>query len=183
MREAVARNPCHESTAKCRSNNWTLRPRAGDVLEWAEKAALENIRYQLQSTDTLAKEANTTLTILIAALGAAFAYAITGGRYAAAATVLTGYLAAACIVLVTKCMMIDEAPAPTNEPRNLVQVGYTLEAMRRAELRNAQERIDRVVQRNDRTALWLNGVRVAAVCAPVVFAVTAFVASALYRVG
>ena len=25
MRGAAARNPCHKSTAKCRSNNWTLR--------------------------------------------------------------------------------------------------------------------------------------------------------------
>ena len=154
-----------------------------DVLEWVEKAALENLKFHLQTVEVLSKEANTTLTILIAALSGAFAFALNGGRFTAAAWILTVYLVALCMLLVTQCMMIREVPAPTNEPRNLNQEGYTLDALRRVELRNIQGRIDDVAHRNNITAYRLNCVRVGAILAPLVFTVGAFVVGAYSRGG
>ena len=154
-----------------------------DVLEWVEKAAIENLRYHLASTDTLAKEANLTLTILLAALSAAFSYVLANPTLRAAAIVMTLYLFGLCLLLVSKCLMIEEVPSPTNEPRNLLQDGYELDALARAELKNIQVRIDQAALRNTNTALWLNRVRIGAVLTPVVFVVSAFAAAVYCRGG
>jgi hypothetical protein len=148
-----------------------------DVIDWVEKAALENLRSHLLSTDAMTREANSTLTILLAALSGAFAYALKGDEHAGLAYVLTTYLSLLSLLLVWFCMRITRAPAPTNEPRNLMQEGYELEALRRAELKNIQERIDEAAQRNFVTARWLNRVRMAAVCAPLAAVLLTFAAS------
>ena len=151
-----------------------------DVLEWVEKAALENMRGHAQSADALAKEAGTTLTILLAMLSGAFAYALRASDLVGAVA-LTAYLFALCVVLVINCMMIGEFPAITNEPRNLNQKGYDLDAIRSVELRNIQERIDQAARRNAITARWLNRVRIGAICSPLVFAVAIFAAGLVHR--
>jgi hypothetical protein len=145
-----------------------------DLLEWIEKAALENLRGHTQSADVLAKEAGTTLTILLATLSGAFAYALKTEDYRVGAVALTAYIFALCVALVINCMMIGEFPAITNEPRNLNQEGYELDVLCRVELRNIQERIDRAAQRNALTAQWLNRVRIGAICSPLIFAATIF---------
>lgn len=148
-----------------------------ETLEWVEKAALENLRAHLQATDALSKEASTTLTVLFAALGGAFAYALKGNEHAWLAAILTAYLSFLSLVLVWYCMRVVEAPAPTNEPRNLLQEGYAFDALRRAELKNIQQRIDQAAHRNELTALWLNRVRVGAASAPVIAVLATFVAA------
>ena len=40
-----------------------------DLIDWAEKSGLENLRFRLQNAETLAKEASSTLTILLAGMG------------------------------------------------------------------------------------------------------------------
>lgn len=142
-----------------------------ETLDWIERAALENIRGHLQSADTLAKEAATTLTILLAALSGAFGYSLTNSDYRLSAVALTAYLFALCAILVTRCMMIKEFPATTNEPRNLNQEGFPLDVLRSVELRNIQDRIDQAAQRNAITAQWLNRVRIGTICSPMIFAV------------
>ena len=47
-----------------------------DLLDWVEKQALENLRFRIQDADNLTKESNTTLTILLAGMGASLAYGI-----------------------------------------------------------------------------------------------------------
>lgn len=143
-----------------------------ETLDWIERAALENMRGHLQSADTLAKEATTTLTILLAALSGAFGYALTDSDYRVSAVALTGYLFVLCAMLVTRCMKIGEFPATTNEPRNLNQEGFPLDALRKVELRNIQDRIDQAARRNAITAQWLNRVRIGAICSPIIFAAT-----------
>jgi hypothetical protein len=146
-----------------------------ELLDWAEKAALENLKFHLQNADNLAKEANTTLTVMLAALGAALAYALKAFDSGVATTTTAGavgltlYLTAVCGLLVFKCMKIAPIPAPTNEPRHLYQKEFELDALREVELTNMQERIDQAVARNDGTTAWLNRVRVLAVLSPLIF--------------
>jgi len=145
-----------------------------ETLEWIEKAATENLKGHSQTVDTLAKEALTTLTILLAALSGAFGYALTASDYRIGAVVLTIYIFVICVTLVTRCMMIEEFPAITNEPRNLKQDGFPLDILRSVELQNMQCRIDMAAQRNAITAQWLNRLRIAAICSPLIFATITF---------
>ena len=107
-----------------------------DLLDWTEKAAQENLKFHLQNADSLAKEANTTLTVLLAALGGVLAYALKlldSGLISAtlvSVAVLTLYLTALCSLLVFKCMKIAPIPAPTNEPKNLYQKDFALDRLR-----------------------------------------------------
>jgi hypothetical protein len=140
-----------------------------NVLEWVEKAALENMRGHAQAADTLAKEAATTLTILLAILSGAFAFSLRTSDYQYGAISMTAYLFLLCVLLVIKCLVIREFPAVTNEPKNLYQEGYDLDALRKAELRNMQERINLAAGRNTVTAQWLNRVRIGTIFSPLVF--------------
>ncbi|MDP1634583.1 MAG: hypothetical protein Q8L69_07855 [Gallionellaceae bacterium] len=142
-----------------------------EISEWIEKAALENLRGHSQIADGLAKESATTLTILLAALSGAFGYALTVPEYRIGSVAMTAYLFALCVALVTRCMMIKEFPATTNEPRNLNQQGFALDDLRNAELKNFQARIDQAAQRNATTAQWLNRVRLGAIGSPLIFAI------------
>jgi hypothetical protein len=156
-----------------------------DLLDWTEKAALENLRFHLQNADNLAKESNTTLTVLLAALGAVLAYTLrvdsagTVNAINIGAGVLTAYLVALSTLLVYKCMRIAPIPAPTNEPRNLYQKNFKVEMLREIELNNMQERINQIVARNDALTTWLNRIRLFAVASPIVFLAGAFLAAHL----
>ena len=44
------------------------------MLDYAEQAGLENIKFHIACADSITKEANTTLTILLAAGGASLGY-------------------------------------------------------------------------------------------------------------
>ena len=44
------------------------------TLEWIEKQAQESMRARFATADLIAKEAQTTLTVLLAGIGAAAAY-------------------------------------------------------------------------------------------------------------
>jgi len=145
------------------------------VIDWAEQAALENIRFHLRNADNLAKEAAATLTICLAGIGGAMAHAIKGLESAQlqpaamASALLAVYLVVLAMLLIFKCMKIAPIPAPTNEPKNLYQPEYELQALREVELDNLQRRIEAVVERNDATTGWLNRVRVLAAFSPVVW--------------
>lgn len=148
-----------------------------ELLDWVEKAAIENLRFHLQSTENLTKEAQTTLTVLLAGLGASLAYALkdVGAGVFSDVTfgiiVLTIYLMINCALVVFKCMKIAPIPAPTNEPKNLYNVNYELAVLRKFELDNIQDRIDQAVRRNDATTAWLNRSRAMVVFSPVSFLV------------
>lgn len=145
-----------------------------DYLEWVEKAALENLRGRLENADALAKEAHITLTILLTALGASFAYSQTATPHAVAAYILTSYLCLLSIVLTWNCLMIREIPALTNEPRNLRHDDPDLDRLRGLELDNIQERINQAARRNVVMSQWLNGVRMGLVGSPIIFAISVF---------
>lgn len=151
-----------------------------DLLDWADKSGLENIRFRLQNAETLARDAATTLTVLFAGMGAALAYAIKGvaapqglDALAVGAMGLAAWLMVLAVVLIVQCILSTDLPTPTNEPKNLYQEDYDLDALREAELRNLQARIEQVTARNHRVAAWLDRVRLAATASPLVFIISA----------
>lgn len=151
-----------------------------EVLDWAEKAGAENIRFRLQNAETLAKDASSTLTILLAGMAGALAYAVKGfevtpiSSLTFGAAALSAWLMLLAIVLVLQCIVTTELPTPTNEPKNLNQAGFALDALREVELRNLQERISQITVRNHRVAGWLDRVRLCATASPLVFAIAAW---------
>jgi len=46
-----------------------------ELLDYVKKAGAENLEFSLQNAETLAKEANTTLAVLLAGMGGAMAVA------------------------------------------------------------------------------------------------------------
>ena len=145
-----------------------------DKIDYIERAALENIRSHIKNADDIAKEAQSTLVVLMAAAGAAIAYslsAIDAGMVTAAsfsAGVLAIYISILAIVLVIRCMMMGDLQAPTNEPKNLDAPELSLETLRIAELQSIQKRIDLNVERNNRVADQLNRVRGFAAAGPII---------------
>ncbi len=147
-----------------------------ELIDWAEKAGLENIRFRLQITETLAKEAQTTLTILLAGMGGSLAYAMKGLESAAGmdaitsgAAFLSAWLMISSILLIMNCIMTAPLSPPTNEPKNLYRKDYTLDELREFEMLNLQKRIEIITARNHRVAAWLDRVRLWVAASPLVF--------------
>jgi hypothetical protein len=150
-----------------------------ELLDWAEKAGLENLQFRLQNAETLAKEAASTLVILLAGMGGAMAYAVKGFEQetptalAIGAAALSVWLMIVGGLLVVFCMLTTSLPTPTNEPMNLYQKNFSLEAIREVELRNLQERIKQTAARNHRVAAWLDRTRLLALASPLIFTIAA----------
>lgn len=150
-----------------------------ELIEWAEKAGLENLRFRLQNSEILAKEASSTLTILLAGMGGSLAYAAKGFEQASldplaiGAVALAAWLMITGCLLVTFCMLTTSLPVPTNEPRNLYQKEFAIEVVREVELHNIQERITQTIARNHRVAAWLDRTRLLLLGSPVIFAIAA----------
>lgn len=157
-----------------------------EILEWAEKSGIENMKFRLQNAETLAKEAASTLTVVLAGMGGAMAYAIKVFEQpvtsiAVATSVLTLWLMFVASVLVVNCMLSADLPAPTNEPMNLYQKDFTLDQLKTAELKNLDDRIKQVTSRNHRIAAWLDRSRLLAIASPVVFVVALILWAAVVR--
>mgnify|MGYP001599681261 CR=1 FL=1 len=154
-----------------------------EVLDYAEKAGTENLKFRLQNAETLAKEANSILTILLAGIGGAMALAAKGFEQATplpsaitiAAAGLAVWLMAVAAILVVFCMLSMDLPAPTNEPLNLFQPDFEIDKIRIVELRNLDQRIKQATARNHRVAAWLDRVRLLAISSPAVFLLIALV--------
>lgn len=143
--------------------------------DWIEKAGIENLKGRVATADTLAKEAVTTLTVLLAGAGGSWAYAVklldqdaTAGGFAA---VVAGvWLTALAMALVLGCLRISPIPPVYNQPGKLLErpsYGWSLDQWRLAELRNIDERISRAVVRNNTLATRLNWIRGLATATPV----------------
>lgn len=152
------------------------------AIDWIERQALENLRFRLTNAETLAREANATLLILLAGVGGGLAYVAKGmespalSALTAGAAAFTGWLVLCALMLTAKCILTANLAVPTNEPKNLKPaIGMDLDRAREYELENIQGRIDETKARNWRIARWLDRVRLMAVSSPVVFAIAAWV--------
>ena len=154
------------------------------MLEWVEKQALENLRFHIQTAEQLGKDANATLTLLLAGVGGMVAYLVklleskAEVIWLAAVGSFVMTLSVHTAALIFYCLKTAPISAPTNEPRNIYRPYYSLEVVREVELDNIQLRIDKVAARNIRVATWLDSIRLMAVCSPI----SAVAAAVLCRV-
>ncbi|MDP1586609.1 MAG: hypothetical protein Q8M07_02600 [Prosthecobacter sp.] len=155
-----------------------------ELIDWAERAGLENLKFRLQNSEALAKEASSTLTVLLAGVGGSLAYAVKGferdvvSPLVVGAAAMSGWLMLAGCLLIVFCMLTTSLPAPTNEPKNLYQKTFAIELLREVELENIQERIEQTAARNHRVAAWLDRCRLLVITSPLIFVVAAFFAAA-----
>lgn len=157
-----------------------------EALTLAERDGRENLRERLATGDVLMSHANGLLNLLLAGIGGALAIGRTvfdaapaeAHVWGAAAVALYWMLVAG--VLLSRCIMTRETQMLHNEPNNLYrpEVGWTYLQLRRAELRLLQDRINITKRRNAPVAWWLDACRMAAVAAPLVFAIVALAVAA-----
>lgn len=149
------------------------------LLEWIEKQAQDSLKARYATAELISKEAQTTLTVLLAGVGGSAAYASklldpgAASPIAISFAAVCFYLVGLCVYLVTKCMMFESYPALYQDPKNLLQPQYTLDELREAEVTNIGDRIDEASEINLRRAKRLNGVRLAAAVSPLVFVLAA----------
>lgn len=145
------------------------------LLDWVEKNALENLRFRLQNSETLAKDASSALTLALAAMGGALAYGVKGLEGGIVTPLIGGtlastvWLAICAMAIVFRCLQSRELAAPTNEPGNIFQPDHSLDDLRRVELRNIQGRIEQTTARNQAVAFWLDRCRLMLALTPAVF--------------
>lgn len=153
-------------------------------LDWIEQAAVENMKAHHVCADVIAKDAATTLTVFLAAMAGAMTYAAKAIEqkswtwFSFGATAFTVWFFALSALLVWTCLVMQPIAPVYNEPRNLNQAGFDLDALKEAELDGFQWRIGTAASRNAKVAKWLNGLRLAAVGSPVIFIVAAMAARA-----
>lgn len=149
------------------------------TLEWIEKQAQDSLRSRFATAELIAKETQTTLTVLLAGVGGSAAYGAkifdkgAAGAVEIAAAVTCAYLVVLAVLLVVKCMRFQSYPALAQEPQNLMQPQYSLDELRAGELENIGERIKDAARINDARAELLNRFRIAAAITPLLFAVVA----------
>ncbi|MFP3567321.1 hypothetical protein [Paraburkholderia sp. SIMBA_030] len=154
-----------------------------DLLDWVEQTAIENLKSHHACADVIAKDAATTLTVFLAALGGGLAYAAKAlelhsvNWLSVGAIVFTGWFLILSLLLVRNCLMFRAMPSIYNEPRNLYQPAYSLDQLKEAEVEGMQRRIDMAAKSNAGVVVWLNRLRLAAAASPIVFIAAAFVAS------
>lgn len=150
-------------------------------LDWIENSAIENLKAHHASADVIAKEASTTLTVLLAGAAGGLAYA---GKavdahswtwYSFGAAAFTAWLTWLCYRCVKECLMISPIPQIYNEPRNLNAPELTLIELRESEILGLQSRIDRAARRNSDLSAKMNDIRRLAVASPLVFAISSLV--------
>lgn len=149
------------------------------------QAGIRNIEFHLDNSETLSRDANTSLSILLTAGLGSLGYTAhlietSAPTEAWAATgAVTIHLLIICGMMVRHCLSADDIMPPTNEPRNLKCEGYEWGEILPAEVDNLQVRIDFNQARNKRTGAWLNRLRYAAFAIPVTFALVWGAVSAL----
>lgn len=111
------------------------------VLDWAEKAGIENMKDQVTNADQIQSQVGTLLTLLISGASAALYFSMQHPNLRITALAVSLWLLCLAIWLALKCWMYGDFPSVWNEPKNLNQKGYKLDALRQYELENLQQRI------------------------------------------
>ena len=143
------------------------------------------MEFHLGNSETLSRDANTSLSILLTAGLGALGYTAHLIERSAPAEVwsATGsvaiHLLIICGMMVRHCLSADDIMPPTNEPRNLNCEGYEWNEILPVEIDNLQVRIDFNQARNKRTGKYLNRLRYSAFAVPVTFALVWGVVSAM----
>lgn len=153
-----------------------------EVLEWAEKAGIENLKTHLESANLLTTAANNLVNILLAGVAGSLTFAVkvlepSSPAIAWGSLAACIHLVAVCIYVVLAVLRAGPLPSLYNEPKNLGQPEWTKAALLREELRLMNDRIHELCDRNETRAWRLNASRLAAVLTAASF----LVATALAR--
>lgn len=157
------------------------------LLDWAEKAAVENLKERLANLDQLRAHANNLLQLILVGIGGALAYAVKVfdpgpvGPLVAGALATVLWLCWVAALLVAKCLSTRRVPVVFNHPKNLyndIAKQDGLDKWRERELETLGQRIDGVKPIVESVGTWLDRCRYAAIATPVVFSLGALVGRA-----
>lgn len=155
------------------------------LLDWAEKAAVENLKERLANLDQLRAQASSLLQLILVGIGGGLTFAVkvfdsgpVGPLVSGAfATVL--WLCWVAAMLVLKCLSTSRVPVVFNHPRNLYNdqaKAAGLDEWRERELQTLGNRIDGVKPIVESVGAWLDRCRYAAISTPLLFTLGAWVA-------
>lgn len=152
-----------------------------DRLKWAEEQGLKNLQEKFTTADNMNKEAQTTLTYVLAATGVTFAYVFQALN--APLTVLVAACALMCIyytllgiILVARTLRIGEFPSPYQEPKNLTKDEHVpLDDVRSGEIRAITARIAEAHIWIGKKSRAINFVRTMLVVSPFFFVLAALI--------
>ena len=146
-------------------------------LKWAEESGLKNLQEKFTTADNMGKEAQTTLTYVLAGMGGTFVY-ILPGLERRLDTLLFGtialclYFVVLGIYLVRKTFFISDYPSPYQEAKNLLdREDLSLDEIRYGEIINMTDRLKDSQEWIEKKTKAINIVRVALVLSPVPFVV------------
>ena len=151
----------------------------------AYKEGKENAQFHLDNAEALCREANGSLTIVMAAGLGALGYTASLIEKAApdnlvvATAMVSIHLFIVAGLLVRKCLSAEDIMPITNEPRNLVHEDFEWEDVVSVEIENLNSRIDFNQARNKAVGNWLNRLRYAAFATPATFVVAYLVGLAV----
>lgn len=148
-----------------------------EVVKMALQQGQANMAERVGALRWLQQEASTTLTLCLAGMAGALAYAApwlttpaNAEPLARGAAWACGYLALLAVLLVFGCLLARAVPPQANEPKNLLDVqAIGIVDLQWSEALALQVRIDRMRAAVERTARWLNAPRAAAAALPLVF--------------
>jgi hypothetical protein len=146
-------------------------------LKWAEENGLKNLQEKFTTADNMNKEAQTTLTYVLAGMGGTFLYALPGVEKqltvtVAGAIVACFYFVILGIYLVARTFFISDFPSPYQRPENLlINPSEPTDEIRAEEIENITERIDKSKAWIVKKAKAINVVRAALVVSPLTFVI------------
>jgi hypothetical protein len=146
-------------------------------VKWAEEQGLKNLAEKFATADSMSKEAQTTLTYVMAGMGGTFAYVFPNldkplTPVLWAALVLCGYFTLLGIALVVTTFFIKSFPSPYAEPNGLLaRPDLSIEEVREGEVDNITDRITDSINWIDRKSKAVNLVRGGLVASPLVGAI------------
>jgi len=156
-----------------------------ELLDYIENEARVNAAFHIANADSLTKESNTLLNLLLAGAGGALALLVsllqkttpapTWQLWAVGAAAV--YLFALAGLVVRKCLWVQDIWPPANDPRNFPLTGYSLDQIRQFDLENKQRCCDSNRLRNEGVGIWLNRCRSLAAATPLVTALVALAAA------
>jgi hypothetical protein len=155
------------------------------LLDWAEKAAIENLKERLANLDQLRAQASSLLQLILVGIGGALTFAVKVfdpgpvGPLVAGALATVLWLCWVATMLVWRCLATSRVPVVFNHPRNLYnddakQAG--LDDWRARELQTLGNRIDGVKPVVESVGTWLDCCRYSAISTPLIFTLGAWVA-------
>ncbi len=155
----------------------TRHPSWSERLKWAEEQGLKNLQEKFTTADNMSKEAQTTLTYVLAGMGGTFAYILQELDKPANVLLLGSiflcvYFFVLGLYLAWKVFFISDYPSPYQEAQNLLdRPDLSLDEIRCGEIMNMKDRLDESKNWIKGKAMAINRVRLALVLSPLVFLV------------